>query len=206
MNIVSFQPLNGKKTAQIVCSAVMLLSLLACQPSIATAKQKKNATSQPTRIQPNYGEKSENAFEFSEVWGYVMQGRENEFNSEMPMTDVGYFVSAVDTYSEMPEVPERDKFFKNYKGRVHLVTTVDSRSQAHLLLDPKLPLRKKIINQMVSAAKTYDALQIDWENIPKKDNDNFHSFLKELKKKEYFPQQRNFIQKHVQIKKYLKKI
>lgn len=173
-----------KKTVQVLFSAFVFSFFLACQPSQIIAKAKKKVSSTvPERIQPNYGEKSENAFEFKEIWGYVMVGREKEFNPELPLTDVGYFISAVNSYSELDPVPPRDEFFKDYKGRVHLVTSVDSKSQAHLLLDPKLPLRKKIINQMVEAASTYDVLQIDWENIPKGDDKNFHSFLMELKKK-----------------------
>ena len=180
------------KTIQLVSSFFMLSFFLACNPSQITAKSKfkfkKSKAKQKAktevliqRKQLNYGEKSEDALEFKEVWGYVMTGRENEFKNEYPITDVGYFVSAVNTYSEMDAVPDRDKFFANYTGRVHLVTSVDSRSQAHLLLSPELPLRKRIIEQMIAAAATYDGLQIDWENIPKKDFDIFHDFLKELK-------------------------
>ena len=171
----------------------MLSFFLACNPSHILAKSKTKTSAKknkqkteaapplPQRRQPNYGEKSADALEFEEVWGYVMVGRENEFNQEAPITDVGYFVSAVNAYSEMDPVPERDTFFANYKGRVHLTTSVDSRSQAHLLLDPELPLRQRIIGQMVEAARTYDGLQIDWENIPKNDNKRFLEFLKLLR-------------------------
>ncbi|MBQ3671515.1 MAG: glycoside hydrolase [Treponema sp.] len=182
------------KLAQIMFVSFVLSFFLACNPSQILAKSKtkskkskskqKTAQAAPAikRQQLNYGEKSDEAFEFEEVWGYVMVGRENEFNPKSPITDVGYFVSAVNTYSEMDAVPERDKFFKDYTGRVHLVTSVDSRSQAHLLLDPELPLRERIIEQMIEAAKTYDGLQIDWENIPKNDYKNFLDFLKILRK------------------------
>ena len=120
---------------------------------------------------------------FREVWGYVMVGRESEFSTKYPITDVGYFVDAVNVFSEMPTVPVRSKHFKNFKGRVHLTTSVDSKSQTHLLLQPDLPLRDRIIEQMVRASSTYDGLQIDWESVPKEDDENFWEFLRILKKK-----------------------
>ncbi len=111
-----------------------------------------------------------------------MQGREKEWNTHLPITDVGYFIGAVNTMSEIPsDIPKRAKFFSSYKGRVHLVSSVDSKSQTHLLLDPELPLRKRIINQLVEASKTYDGLQIDWELVPADDKENFLAFLKKLR-------------------------
>lgn len=119
---------------------------------------------------------------FSEIWGYVMEGREESFSPIFPVTDVGYFWNAVDSYSNLPPPPERSKYFGNYAGRVHFVTSCDSRSQTHLLLSEK-KLRKKITNQLLDAAKTYDGLQIDWELVPKDDDMIFYDFLKTLKKK-----------------------
>lgn len=121
------------------------------------------------------------AITYNEIWGYVMIGREKEFDAAMPISDVGYFMNAVGLYSEILPVEPRNKNFASYKGRVHLVTSIDSKSQAHLLLDPSLPLRKKIIAGLLDAARTYDGLQVDWELIPQKDADNFITFLQELK-------------------------
>lgn len=119
---------------------------------------------------------------FKEIWGYVMTGREESFSSFYPVTDVGYFWDAVDTYSNIPLPPERGEHFASYAGRVHFVTSCDSRSQTHLLLSEK-SLRKKIIRQLVSASETYEGLQIDWELVPKNDDMIFYGFLKTLKKK-----------------------
>ena len=126
---------------------------------------------------------NDDALIFTELWGYVMVGKEKEFNPQMPLTDVGYFWNAINTLSEVGTPPDRNKYFSDYTGRVHFVSSCDSTGQTHLLLDPKLPLRDKIIDQLVAAAKTYDGLQIDWENIPAKDADNFHAFLRETKKR-----------------------
>ena len=128
-------------------------------------------------------EPTETALAFNEIWGYVMIGREKEFDAAMPISDVGYFVDAVNTYSEIRPVPPRSKHFANYKGRVHIVTSCDSTSQTHLLLDSSLPLREKIISDLIAATETYDGLQIDWENIPARDVAAFHDFLREIKRR-----------------------
>lgn len=120
--------------------------------------------------------------QFDEIWGYVMNGRENSFSTIFPVTDIGYFWEAVDSYGNVPEPPARDRHFADYAGRVHLVSSCDSRGQTHLLLSEK-HLRESIISQLVKAAKSYDGLQIDWELVPKNDDMIFYNFLKTLKKK-----------------------
>ena len=120
---------------------------------------------------------------FKELWGYVMIGEESSLSNDYPITDVGYFVNAVDNFSNFVPVPSRDGKFPNFKGRIHLVSSVDSKAQTHLLLDPKLPLRNRIINQLVEECEGYDGLQIDWELVMKEDDKNFRNFLKILKKK-----------------------
>ena len=118
-----------------------------------------------------------------EIWAYVMIGEEKSMPSQSPITDVGYFVNAVNNFCDFVPVPKRSERFPDFKGRIHLVSSVDSKAQTHLLLDPKLPLRNKIIRQLVAESKDYDGVQIDWELIMKDDDENFLSFLKTLKKK-----------------------
>ena len=120
---------------------------------------------------------------FKEIWGYVMIGEESSLSLDYPVTDVGYFVHAVNTFSDFVSVPARSERFPDFKGRIHIVSSVDSKAQTHLLLDPKLPLRNKIIKQLITECKDYDGLQIDWELVMKEDDKNFRDFLKILKKK-----------------------
>ena len=129
----------------------------------------------------NPGETS--SLSFKEIWGYVMIGEESSLSADYPITDVGYFVSAVSNFSDFVSVPKRSEKFPDFKGRIHLTSSVDSRAQTHLLLDPKLPLRNKIIRQLVAEAKDYDGVQIDWELVAKEDDRNFRDFLRLLKKK-----------------------
>lgn len=120
---------------------------------------------------------------FKEIWGYVSLGEEGSFSADYPVTDVGHFAGFISSLSELAPVPKRSDRFPDFKGRLHLVTNLESKPQTHLMLDPKLPLRNKIIKQLVEQAKEYDGLQIDWESVLKADDENFWDFLKLLKKK-----------------------
>ncbi|MBR1911645.1 MAG: glycoside hydrolase [Treponema sp.] len=120
--------------------------------------------------------------EFHEVWGYVMQDREYEFNSKMPITDLCYFSADIDCYGEIDKIPNAAKF-KNYKGRKHLVVTCESRSLTHFVLDPQFGVSKKIIETLGKACSSYDGIQIDFELIPKKDGEHFRNFIAALRKR-----------------------
>lgn len=124
---------------------------------------------------------SPDAVEFEQVWGYVMYGREDKWDNNLPVSDIGYFTQAITTFSEVPEIPPKDKYFSSCKANVHLVTSCDSRAQTHLLLSPALPLRDTIIDGLVKATQTYDGLQIDWELVSAEDKDNYIEFLRILK-------------------------
>jgi len=126
---------------------------------------------------------SDKALEFTEIWAYLMQTEENLCSPSLPVTDIGYFVKAVNNFSEIEPVPARDKYFSQYNCRIHVVTSCDSAAQTHLLLDPSLPLRKRIIDSLVKESKDYDGIQVDWELIKPQDKENFMSFLTDLKKK-----------------------
>ena len=121
--------------------------------------------------------------EFEELWGYVFYKREDSYTPDLPLTDIGYFTEAISAFSEVPAPPPKEKYFSDCPAKVHLVTSCDSRSQTHLLLLPELPLRKKIIDGLIEASKTYDGLQVDWELVSPEDDENFIEFLKILKSK-----------------------
>ena len=166
---------------------ILFFSIFLCFFSIFTQITFAESTNQ--KINKNSEEKEEIAsnedtrLPFKELWGYVMIGEENSFSNDYPVTDIGYFVNAVNNFSDFVPVPKRSEKFPDYKGRIHLVSSVDSKAQTHLLLDPKLKLRDKIVNQLVKECKDYDGLQIDWELVMKEDDKYFWSFLKILKKK-----------------------
>ena len=116
---------------------------------------------------------------FGEIWGYVMTGREEALTDNLPLSDIGYFSAGIDSYGKLTDIPKRGKL--KFPGRVHLVVVCDSRSLTHFVLIPGSSHRKELIADLLSAAKDYDGLQIDFENIPDRDADTFLSFLKELR-------------------------
>jgi len=122
---------------------------------------------------------------FGEIWTYVVAGREAALKPDLPISDIGYFGAEIDSYGSLAEVPRRQKLpaFSGPAGlpRVHLVVKCDSRSLTHFVLVPGSSERKALIADLVAAAKNFDGLQIDFENIPQRDGETFLSFLAELK-------------------------
>ena len=116
---------------------------------------------------------------FNEVWGWVMQGRENELDCKAPITDVGYFAAEVNCYGQLEKIPVRANL-KKFKGRIHLVLVCDSRSLTHLVLDPQFDIVDKMIKDIMRAAEKFDGVQVDYELIPLKDGEHFMKFLERL--------------------------
>jgi hypothetical protein len=117
---------------------------------------------------------------FGEIWGYVVKGREQFLTRDMPLSDVGYFGAEVDCYGRLTEVPRRDRL-ADFPGRVHLVVTCPGYGLSHFVLTEG-GARRRLIAELADAARPYDGLQIDFENVPKLDGENFASFLEELRR------------------------
>ena len=118
--------------------------------------------------------------QFAETWGYVSAGREDEYNSSLPITDVCYFSAEINCYGELSGVPSRSKL-KTGKARCHLVITCDSRSLTHFVINPDYGVRKNLLKQIVKAAAPYDGVQIDFELVPARDRKHFLTFLADLR-------------------------
>jgi len=117
---------------------------------------------------------------FGEIWAYVVAGRESGLTPNLPISDIGYFGADISAYGELIDVPDRKKL-QAFSGRVHMVVKCDSRSLTYFTLRPGSAERKKLIADLVAATRNFDGLQIDFENIPSRAGDSFHSFLAELK-------------------------
>lgn len=117
--------------------------------------------------------------QFKEIWGWVMQERENELDFDYPLTDIGYFAANVDCYGQLEKTPDRTKL-AGFPGKVHLVLVCDSKSLTHFVLDPEFNLVDKIIRDIMDASINFDGVQIDYELIPAKDAQNFIYFLEKL--------------------------
>lgn len=122
-------------------------------------------------------------FTFGEIWAYLSSGEESSLKASYPITDIGYFGADINWAGKLVNVPDRKKI-KNFKGRVHLVAAqVSNRAVTHFVLDPSLPFRDKLIDDIVKASANFDGVQIDFELVPASDRNNFYSFLSILKKK-----------------------
>ena len=119
--------------------------------------------------------------EFDEIWGYVMAKREDEFDYSMPLTDIGYFSADVNSYGELSVINLGDNFAA-FNGRVHLVSTCESRALTHFVLDPAYPVRDRLVKSLIAASDSFDGLQIDYELVPARDGKYFLDFLRLLKK------------------------
>ncbi|MDR1948908.1 MAG: glycoside hydrolase [Spirochaetaceae bacterium] len=117
---------------------------------------------------------------FGEIWGYLISGREQALEPDLPLSDVGYFGADVDSYGQLTDVPDRRKIAW-FPGRVHLVVTCSSRSLTHFVLEPGSRVRKQLVADLLAAAAPFDGLQIDFELVPSRDGETFLSFLAELR-------------------------
>ena len=116
---------------------------------------------------------------FNEVWAYVVGGAENALKRGLPITDIGHFGAEIDAYGKLAELPKRSSI--NFAGRVHLVVASNGRAVTHFSLMPGSNERKALVADLLAAAKSYDGLQIDFENVPARDGEVFLSFLRELR-------------------------
>jgi spore germination protein YaaH len=117
---------------------------------------------------------------FGEIWAYVVAGRESAFSRELPLSDIGYFGAEIDSYGKLTDVPDYRKL-SAFSGRVHLVAACNSRALTHFALMPGSAERKALIADLLTEAKNFDGLQIDFELVPQRDGGAFLSFLAELR-------------------------
>jgi spore germination protein YaaH len=117
--------------------------------------------------------------EFGEIWGYLISGREDALKADYPLSDIGYFGAEVDAYGQLIGVPNRRRI-TGFTGRVHMVVTCPGYGLSHFVL-MEGSARRRLVADLAEAAKPYDGLQIDFENVPKRDGDSFRSFLADLR-------------------------
>jgi spore germination protein YaaH len=117
---------------------------------------------------------------FGEIWAYLLSDRVEALRAGYPLSDIGYFGAEVNVYGELINVPNR-KRISGFSGRVHLVVCCNNTALTHFILEPGSAARKKLIADLLAAAKPFDGLQIDFEYIPARDGEPFRSFLAELK-------------------------
>jgi hypothetical protein len=117
---------------------------------------------------------------FGEIWGYLVAGRENALVPGLPLSDVAYFGAEIDSYGKLTDVPN-PKNAARFTGRLHLVVACTGRALTHFVLAEGSAERKALIADLLAAARGFDGLQIDFENVPARDGGAFLSFLAELR-------------------------
>ncbi|MDR1363921.1 MAG: glycoside hydrolase [Spirochaetaceae bacterium] len=120
----------------------------------------------------------ENAF--SEVWAYMLNGREKDLKRQYPVSDVVHFAAEVDRYGQLADIPRR-KSISGFNGRVHLAVICNSAGLTHFVIQSGTEARKRLVSEILAAAKEYDGLNIDLESVPARDAEHFLSFLAELR-------------------------
>ena len=117
---------------------------------------------------------------FNEVWAYVVSGREQALNNRLPISDVVYFGADMDSYGKLVGIPNY-RNIASFPGRKHLVAASSGRAITHFVLLEGSPERQELINDLLTAARPYDGLQIDFEYVPPRAADAFITFLEELR-------------------------
>ncbi|GHU85679.1 hypothetical protein FACS189473_4840 [Spirochaetia bacterium] len=117
---------------------------------------------------------------FGETWGYLIAGEESALNARLPLSDVVYHSANINSYGKLRGVPN-PKNAPRFGGRLHMDVMCDSMTLTHFVLMPGSKERQELIADLLEAAKNFDGLQIDFENIPDRDGAAFLSFLAELR-------------------------
>ena len=117
---------------------------------------------------------------FSEIWAYLVSGRENTLNLNFPITDLVYFGAELDSYGKLVDVPNY-RNISSFRNRKHLVVACNGRALTHFALREGSSERSTLVRDLLEAVRPYDGLQIDFEYVPARDGAVFLSFLAELR-------------------------
>ncbi len=153
----------------VICSSFFLLSCV--KPPVIQAQARTS-------------DSVENTVPFNEIWAYVLEDEEGTLSNDIPLTDIGYFGASISHQGELTGVPNI-KNLPTVDGKIHLVAVCNSYGMSHMVLNPKYPFRKALINDLIDAVEEqgYDGLQIDYELVLADDKVNFISFLQELSRR-----------------------
>jgi len=119
---------------------------------------------------------------FNEIWAYIVSGNEKALKINLPVSDLVYFGAEVNRYGRLTGIPKRSGL-KKFTGRVHCSITCPGYGLTHFVIEPGSKARGTLIMEIIKAAEAYEGLNIDMENVPVQDADNFLSFLDELNRK-----------------------
>ena len=134
--------------------------------------QQKGPFEQPTRVA------------FNEVWGYLVQGKEEELTGQEPLTDICYFAADLTNEGRITETVARPAVPSSggSEPRIHLVIAdLSSPSLMHFSLSPAYGVRPLLIDDVCRVSRDFDGVQIDFEAVSSADAQSFLDFLTELR-------------------------
>ncbi len=121
---------------------------------------------------------------FSEIWGYLMQGDENDLTGLERLTDICYFSASLTKEGRIPGTVARPAITLDdgSQPKVFLVITeLSNPSLMHFSLSPMYGVRPLLIDDICRISEDFDGVQIDFEAVSPDDAESFWDFLKELR-------------------------
>ena len=121
---------------------------------------------------------------FSEVWGYLVQGKEDQLTGQEPFTDICYFAVNLTNEGRITDTVARPGVTSKNGSRpkIHLVVAdLSNPSLMHFSLSPAYGVRPVLISDICRASQDFDGVQIDFEAISANDTQSFWDFLQELR-------------------------
>ena len=118
----------------------------------------------------------------TEIWAYLMQGEEYEIRGSEPITDLCYFAAGVTLSGNLRGPDNIPSNLKVPRGaRTHLVIMSQNATLLHFVLDPSLPLRKRLIDDITVYSRKFSGVQIDFEDVNPDDRERFTSLVSDIK-------------------------
>jgi spore germination protein YaaH len=157
-----------RETAIILVQMIFFIYILI---GCATTKQ-NNAAEQSIKVV------------FNEVWGYLIQGKEDELIGQEPLTDICYFAANLTNDGRITDAVPRPVLAlrDGSKPKIHLaIADLSNSSLMHFSLSPAYGIRPLLINDICRVSQDFDGVQIDFEAISPDDAQYFWDFLKELR-------------------------
>ena len=112
-----------------------------------------------------------------------MQGEEYEIKGIEPVTDLCYFAAGISLSGNVHGARELRGNLKLPAGtRTHLVIACQNSTLLHFVLDPALPMRKRLIDDIIAFSTNFNGIQLDLEDINPEDRENFISLVQDVKK------------------------
>ncbi len=121
---------------------------------------------------------------FNDIWGYVLQGKEDELTGQEPLTRICYFAASLSKDGRITDSIARPALAtrNGFKPEIHLVIEeLSNSSLVHFALSPAYGIRPLLVDDICRVSDPFDGVQIDFEAVSPDDAQNFWDFLHDLR-------------------------